>query len=172
MNAQEEWRTVEGFPRYEVSNLGRIRSYVSHRRKKIIVKPWKINSGYLSIRLNEKETRKGFLVHRLVASCFIGKCPVGYFVNHKDENRMNNRADNLEYLTPKENINYGSAIDKIRESRSIKVVASFPDGTEIVFPSMQFASLKLGHKKSNEISRHILGTRTSFTVHGAKWRYA
>lgn len=42
-------------------------------------------------------------MHRLVAECYIGEIPEGYCVNHKDGNKLNNRAENLEIVTYKEN---------------------------------------------------------------------
>lgn len=124
---QEEWRAIEGFEGcYEVSNLGRIRSVDritvdTQGRKKFIngkiLSPFILNSGYKGIRFRHKS----FLVHRLVASAFIDNPERKAQVNHKDENKLNNRADNLEWLTKYENDHYGTGIQRRAEKQSKKV---------------------------------------------------
>lgn len=56
-------------------------------------------------------------VHRLVALCWIGKCPEGYEVNHKDGNKANNHADNLEYVTSKQNKAHALSLGLMKKGR-------------------------------------------------------
>ena len=94
----EEWRDIPGFEgRYQASNLGRIRGVVSGKIKDTVVK-----KGYLSVglRVGEQQVRL-YQVHRLVASAFFG--PSNFEVDHIDCDHMNNRLDNLEYVTRREN---------------------------------------------------------------------
>lgn len=91
----ETWKDVGNG--YQVSDLGRVRN-----RDKHVMKTWVINSGYESIKLVGVKDR---LVHRLVAKAFLAD---SYFegaeVNHIDGDRLNNEVSNLEWVTPKENI--------------------------------------------------------------------
>lgn len=80
--------------------------------------------GYLIV----KYKGKNYLVHRLVAECFIPN-PNGYKeVNHKDENKTNNTAENLEWCTRKYNMNYGTRTERVVEKRSKKVLQLTLDG--------------------------------------------
>lgn len=85
---------LPGFP-YEVSSEGSIKGLL---RKKAL-KPWP-RGDYLAVHLGSRAT---ISVHRAVALTFLGPCPEGQQVSHRDGNRYNNRASNLEYLSPKEN---------------------------------------------------------------------
>lgn len=112
--AQEEWREIANYPNYEVSSFGRVRSkqrevrQFGHKQSYTRVMPSKIlktkmqNGGYLLVWLCKDGIAKPFTVHRLVASAFVDG--VGQDVNHKDGNKTNNRADNLEWATRSENI--------------------------------------------------------------------
>ncbi len=95
---QEIWKSIEGFEKYQVSNYGRILN-----KYKRIGKPKKLNHGHLIIALRKNGKYHNFLVHRLVAHNFIGPCPMGKEINHKDFNKTNNQVSNLEYLTHSEN---------------------------------------------------------------------
>ena len=100
MIMEECWKSIDTEGRYEVSNLGNIRSFVDFHGK-LVSFPHKIhvhkgNSGYLMAVLYINGGHKNFLVHRLVAQAFIPN-PNNYkCVNHKDENKCNNIVDNLE----------------------------------------------------------------------------
>lgn len=99
----EEWRTVEGWPVYEVSSHGNVRRdgrYLKHRTR------GRIGENYPCIALHFNNIRKEAAVHILVASHFIGPKPDGLQVNHKDKDRFNARADNLEYVTPSQNVQH------------------------------------------------------------------
>ena len=111
MNDIEIWREIDGFPFYEVSNHGRVRSYKYRKKDEpwpLILHPATDKDGHLRLILSRKGHKKNFYVHRLVATAFIPnplKLPV---VNHKDENPSNNRADNLEWCTVQENTVYNN----------------------------------------------------------------
>lgn len=100
----ERWRPVlSGF--YEVSDAGRVRRLAparnTHPGRALKLK---INShGRPSLTYSIRNKRGTIVVHQLVARAFIGACPPGHEVNHKDGDKTNNRADNLEYVTNAEN---------------------------------------------------------------------
>ena len=78
------------------------------------MKPGKCSSGYLYVGLrNHIKTQKNFLIHRLVAQAFLPN-PNNYpVINHKDENKLNNNVNNLEFCTQKYNLNYGNHYERI-----------------------------------------------------------
>ena len=105
---KEEWRPVRDYEGlYEVSNFGRIRSLKFGKTK--VLKPGKRRRGYLFVTFLKNSKKKHHSVHRLVFEAFNGKIPDGFEVNHIDENPSNNRLDNLNLMTHKENVNWGTA---------------------------------------------------------------
>lgn len=99
----EQFKSVEGFPFYEVSNRGRVLSIKRRRTKGGILKPQPDERGYLHVIFVTSERRHTINVHRLVASAFIpnpGNLPC---VNHIDGDKSNNYAENLEWCTHAEN---------------------------------------------------------------------
>ena len=110
----EIWKDIKGYEGlYQVSNLGRIRSFHEYKGTNYrIVSLGKGKIGYLTVCLHLKGKRKTFNVHRLVAETFIKK-PIGKdFVNHKDENKQNNKVSNLEWCTRSYNYNYGTCKER------------------------------------------------------------
>lgn len=105
----ELWKSIKGYEGiYEVSNLGNVRN-IKPRYKYInpngLLKPVKLNTGYLNVSLiNKDKIRKEHRVHRLVAEAFIPNTDNKPQVNHIDSNRANNNVENLEWVTCKENI--------------------------------------------------------------------
>lgn len=96
---QEQWRPVVGYEDYyEVSNLGNIRRKKSKRLRKIDYAPI-----YPTILFSVKEKHTTYRVHRIVAKAFLKPIEGKTHVNHKDGNHSNNRVDNLEWCTQKEN---------------------------------------------------------------------
>lgn len=105
----EIWLPVSGYEGlYEVSNLGRVRSLFRYKK---VLHPSNTN-GYATVELWKDKARKRIGVHRLVALAFVSNPSGKPFVNHKDETRNNNNADNLEWVTHIENCNYGTAIQR------------------------------------------------------------
>jgi hypothetical protein len=105
---EEVWKQVPGYEGiYSVSNLGRIRREVAYRnhwyKRDGILTPWISSKKRLLVELYKNQTSITFSVHKLVMLTFIGECPSGFEINHKDGNPQNNYLENLEYVTPEEN---------------------------------------------------------------------
>ncbi len=93
-------KPIEGFNNYEVEWDGRI---WSNRSRKYMT-PAPQNKGYLTVGMRH-DSGRGYrkTVHSIVAHAFIGPRPAGKTIDHKDGNKLNNRADNLRYLSNKDN---------------------------------------------------------------------
>lgn len=104
---EEIWKPVVGFEGlYEVSNLGNVKSIERNGTVKGGKYMSKIldNYGYYMCKLRNKKIVKIPKIHRLVAQAFIPNPENKPQVNHKDGNKLNNCVDNLEWVTPRENI--------------------------------------------------------------------
>jgi hypothetical protein len=100
---EEIWKTIENYPDYQVSNLGRVKSFRSG--KECILKAQINSSGYKILNLFLKKN-KTFYVHKLVASAFLGKSNLQ--VNHINSNKLDNNVYNLEYVSHRENSSHRS----------------------------------------------------------------
>lgn len=102
---EEVWKPIPDWPKYAVSNLGRVMriesSSNSHAGR--ILKPKIENNGYLRLRLHHEGKTLEAAVHRLVAIAFLGKKP-GFDVCHNDDDPLNCRLENLRYDTRKGNM--------------------------------------------------------------------
>lgn len=120
----EIWMPVkdfEGF--YEVSNLGRKKN----SKRKNILKCGLDTYGYKQVVLCKDGKRFSKKIHRLVALCFIPNPHQYNCINHIDENKLNNNANNLEWCTVAYNNNYGTRLKRSVEKRS-KPVAQISNG--------------------------------------------
>lgn len=137
----EIWKDIEGFNGiYRISNYGRV---FGGRFKQIMKQ--KLNKGYRMINLtypNGKQTT--FQVHRLVAEHFIENIENKPLVNHIDENKENNRYDNLEWVTPKENMLHGTVTERISKNKYRRVATVENGGVLKEFNSMSEASRYYG----------------------------
>lgn len=115
----EEWKTIDGYEnKYMVSNLGRVKSLnYKHTKKICLLSLITGNKGYLYVTLNKNGKHKNFFVHRLVAKAFIPNYNNLPTVNHIDECKTNNRVENLEWASYKENNLYGNHYKKVSESQ-------------------------------------------------------
>ncbi|MBR3645557.1 MAG: NUMOD4 motif-containing HNH endonuclease [Lachnospiraceae bacterium] len=186
---EEIWKAVVGFEGlYEVSNLGKVRSLHWYGGDKIVERALVDRpDGYKSICLSKNGKSKIHLIHRLVAEAFLPKIEGKDFVNHKDENRSNNRVENLEWCNKSYNQLYSMAlhperkdlfIDNLRDKKTGKIGSRFTqkgvahtnfqkvkqclrDGTIIaVYDNPSIAALKTGADIGNLISACKANART------------
>ena len=102
----EEWAGVEGFPEYQISSQGRLRSYKLKERG-VIVKGWIEQDGYRRHILKSKGVTKYITAHRLVALHHLDSPNEGESqVNHIDGDRLNNNVENLEWCSPQYNVSH------------------------------------------------------------------
>lgn len=126
----EEWRDVVGYEGlYQVSNLGRVKSLkrnsIPYYYKNTLT-TYTVNErickqsivmGYLMVNLSKNNIKEQIKVHRLVAMMFIPN-PNNYpQVNHKNENKLSNKSENLEWCTSKYNNNYGTRNKRISKKQ-------------------------------------------------------
>jgi hypothetical protein len=148
--ASEEWRDIPGFPNYQVSNLGRVRSV-----RITIMKANKWNNDYLRLTLFKGKQSEGkfksFGVHQLVALAFIGKRPEGHIVNHLDCDKTNNKVQNLAYCTPQGNAKHASEngllltgdqnpSSKLKESEVLHIFALIQNGHSLYRIAKRFGT--------------------------------
>lgn len=103
MNNQNEiWKPIDGFPDYEVSDLGRVRSLKNGKVR--ILRPGVNSTGYYKVVLCVDGVPKNKKVHRLVSEAFLGASNL--HIDHIDMVKTNNCLTNLRYCTNRENITY------------------------------------------------------------------
>ena len=148
---KEEWKPVDGFEDYEVSNLGNVKSLNYHRTGvEKVLKPGTYR-GYLRVCLCRNGKHKWLYVHRLVASAFLPN-PEGLpEVNHKDEDKTNNIVNNIEWCSRSYNTNYGS-----RNERVASALTNYPDFSKPVEASRfsDFREICLSFPSTMEAERN------------------
>lgn len=181
MDKEEIWKPITGYEGlYEVSNKGRVkrleRAIVDsigrkrHLRERILKNSLK-SCGYIYVNLYNGDKR----VHRLVAEAFIPNPENKPEVNHKDEVKTNNCVENLEWVTAKENANFGTKNVRVAKANRNHVALSKPvvqyskAGELIeVYPSVREAARKLGLNQSC-ISAAARGKQKTYK--GFTWKY-
>lgn len=139
----EIWKQIKGYEGlYEVSNLGRVKSLCAGRwGYEMIRKPVKDKDGYLTVNLKKDGKYECAKIHRLVASAFVPNPNDFPQVNHRDENKQNNSAENLEWCTAKYNNTYNNKHHKYFKP----IIQKNLDGTEVKrYKSVNDASEETG----------------------------
>lgn len=101
----EEFRDIPGYEGlYQVSNLGRVKSFWNKTEK--ILKPAKNSNGYMQVVLCKSDIKKGVTIHQLIAMTFLGHEPCGHglVVDHINNDKTDNRLDNLQVVTHRFNV--------------------------------------------------------------------
>ena len=131
----ELWKDISSYKGlYQVSNMGRVKS-LNYRRsgEEKIMKLHTHRDGYLTVRLVKNRIVKTYKVHRLVLMSFN---PIDNMekldVNHIDENKTNNKLENLNWMNRKENINYGSGCERRSYAESIPLVMLEPSTNKFI----------------------------------------
>jgi len=116
---EEQWTILKDFPAYAISNYGRVKRVLPGVATQIgrLLSPWVSSNGYAYVDLWKNNTRYRFKVHQLIASTFIGPCPKGKEINHKDGIKINNIYNNLEYVTHKQNSDHAHKLGLIQHAK-------------------------------------------------------
>lgn len=155
------------YTKYEVYDDGRIWSY-SHKK---FLKPSIAHNGYQLVHLCDNEGNvKTYLLHRVVWEAVTGKpIPSRMQINHRNEIKTDNRFfENLELMTPSENVNYGTRNSKVAKAES-KQVGAFNKNGELV---MTFSSTRDAGRNgfiSGMVSKCCNGKLPHYK--GFVWRY-
>lgn len=163
----EEWREIPGTNgEYLASSKGRIKTAKSGR----ILSPCVDNHGYLRVALFKADRNRRFKVHRLVASAFHGAAESSMEVNHIDGNKKNNRPENLEWVTPKENVSHAIRTGLRRnhekfciEHRKPVEAINIATGERTYFESIVSAKAAIRSCHIQEVLRGVRGQTKGYT---------
>ena len=166
-------KDLEGL--YQVSNFGNVMSLNYYRSgKPKLLKPSKTKNGYLLVTLYKNRKRKSYKVHQLVAEHFIPNTDNLPEINHIDEDKTNNRVDNLEWKSHKGNCNYGTRNERISKAntngkRSKKVLQFSLDGEFVrEWKSIIEVNKELGYSTGNISSCCLKKIKSAY---GYIWRH-
>lgn len=174
----EIWKDIENYEGvYQVSDLGVVKSlartiiYTDGRSRKVeerILKQNNDKDGYKVVCLAKNKSKAMNRVHRLVAKAFIPNEDNKPQVNHLNENKHDNRVYNLEWCTSKENINYGTGIEKRADKGRKRIMGThINNGNRIIYKSITesekdgFNSRIITEACRNQRNQHF----------GYKWEY-
>ena len=180
LNLEKEiWKDIPNYEGYQVSNLGRVKSLeridaLGRRVKEKILKPLITRNGYYLIGLYKNSIQKFYYVHRFVWEAFNGQIPAGLQVNHINEVKTDNRLENLNLMTPKENMNYGSRNERagkvLKNGKKSKPVLQFTLEDILIkeYPSIQQVYRETGFNQACIVNCCKGKLKTAY---GYKWKY-
>lgn len=177
---EEIWKDIPGFPGYQASTQGRIRSHNKvtksrrfperHWEDRIIKQKLKKNDKTLRVSLWKEGKNYDLLVCRIVASTFLKDNLFSELtVNHMDGNRLNNNIGNLEWCTRKENIQHGfrtGLYDNVMKKCSLESI----NGDRVDFCSLSKASLFLGKTDKYVSGRISVGSNIAYGPYGETYK--
>lgn len=123
------WKRLKGYDKYEISNTGFVRNVKTGRVLKFNIN----GAGYRRACLSKKGTQSYPFIHRLVWETFIGEIPKDKVIDHIDNNKLNNRLDNLQLLTFQNNLKkiYGrkpNHYNKITDATKMEIIDDLDRG--------------------------------------------
>lgn len=166
----EEWEPIKDYEGiYVISNTGKIKSlsrrvFVTNKynakstrmTKEKELKP-QIRGNYYIVWLCKNGIKKQYCVHRLVAQTFLKKSKNYKYINHKDENKLNNNVNNLEFCNQKYNCNYGNrniiiSIKNSKPRKNFNKVAQYDINYNLI---KEFNNIYEAYKETNKNMTHI-----------------
>lgn len=146
----EIWKDIPGYEKYQISNLGNFKKgkqkLKTHKNKR---------NGYIYIAVYNGKY-KLFRVHKLVAQLFIANPENKPFVNHIDGNKENNKIENLEWCTQKENVKHAIEVLKVDYSKGIEKTHLKSQKKIIRSDGKTYNSIKEAKKDLNNEHAHIV----------------
>lgn len=153
------WRELPIDPRYKVSEDGRIKGLDGRMLKQATD-----TRGYLFVTLNNNCKQYHLSVHRAVALCYIPNPHNFPQVNHKDENKTNNNADNLEWCTNKYNSHYSHAKPVLMlDKKTGKVIKRFE--------ALRDVDIYFGKNVHQSVSKCCLHKPRYYSAYGYRWKF-
>lgn len=155
---REVWKDIKGYEKlYQVSNLGNIKTLdYNHTKKEHLLKPILQQDGYYAVNLMKNGKRKRLRINRIVASAFLGESNL--VVNHKNGNKLDNRVENLEWCTCKENTKHAMNTGLIK---TIPIMCYNLDNAKTkIFKSIKIASKFLNINE--ETIRYHINSETQY----------
>lgn len=167
---------IAGFENlYSVNTSGQVFSLnFNHTGNKVELQGEITKFGYKRVTLYRNGTRRKIHVHRLVAEAFIPNPDNLPQINHIDENKLNNREENLEWCTFEYNYNFGTRIDRVSKANQKAVIQLSLTGEYITeFDSIKEATNSLNNPKAHQcnISQCCKGNTNYKYAYGFKWKY-
>jgi len=160
---KEKWKEIEEFPNYKISNTGKVYSINIDK-----IKGTRFKNGYELVRLSKNDKIYERFVARLVAIAFIPNPENKKEVNHIDEIKSNNMVTNLEWSTPKENVNHGTRNTRVRKKIGYPVVQKTMEGEIIKI----YESINQTQQFGFSFSQVAKVCRGLYTHHkNFKWEY-
>ena len=154
----EIWRDIKGYEGlYQISNKGRVKSLYNGSER--ILKSHDNGAGYLNVILYKNTAFQSIYIHSLVAIAFVPNPDNLPEVNHKDENKKNNCVENLEWMTRRDNINYGTRNERVGDSQSKPIFQYSKSGDFI------------REWKSAHEAKRVLGIDNSYIIKCCKGKY-
>lgn len=168
----ETWKNIINYEgKYMVSNLGRVKSIVWRGvKKETLFTPWLNKNGYPMVSLRKNGEKTGYSIHSLVWEAFNGPVPDGLQINHINEDKTDNRLENLNLMTPSENCRWGTRTKRIVKKHKKPVIQMSLAGDEIFgyFSAIDAENeLSIAHQSISKCCKNKMAT-----AGGYKWRYA
>lgn len=179
---KEEWRDIPGYENlYQISTMGRVKSIERKAKNRNgyrtvserILKPFKNRYGYFSVKLCKEIEKKTIQVHKIVCDVFLPNPLNLPQVNHRNEDKSDNRLENLEWCDAKYNVNYGTRTERVSKklkgvfnTKNSKAVKCLETGK--IYPSLMEIQRNLGFHNSH-ISKCCNNKLNS--AYGYHWQY-
>ena len=165
---KEIFTEIKGYcGKYLVGNKGSVKTRNRYKPHEYIeLKGWKTERGYRRVELNGKS----FLVHRLVAEHFLPNPLNKETVNHKNEIKDDNRVENLEWMTNRENHNYGTRNKRVSVALKKPILKISLESGEVLKKYQSCKDVEMDGFNKGSVGR-CANNHGLFTTGGFAWRW-